>query len=483
MNSKSLLTLLLCVPGIALAQQKAKPTGTELEQAVRKLGEVRGEYSDLRRNFYRDINRLDDEALALAKQLRALETEEEQRTAKVKTLEREIEGRKTDFNYSSGVLNQYSKALITRLHPAENQLHTATIEALDQKAASATDDPKSEIMQRAKVLEMGIDRLGAIAGGQVFEGKALKNGSESVEGTLLLAGPSVFFAAKDGSFEGVATFADTGTALPTVVGIKGSSGLIANTLKSGEGPLPLDGTMGKAIEVAAAQESLMDTIKKGGYVGHAILLLGAISFLIAIFKVIEVTRFPVPSRTKINAILDDLLAKDHEAATRKAAALNGPCGDLVQIGVLRFDEKRRVLEEALFEKLVVIKPRLERFLPFLALTAAAGPLMGLLGTVLGIIKTFQAMALYGTGNAKSFSAGISEALITTAEGLIVAIPVLVIHGLLKSLVKGKFGEIEGIAIAMINSTSERERKPEATKSRANSNGEDDDDFELSPVGA
>lgn len=73
---------------------------------------------------------------------------------------------------------------------------------------------------------------------------------------------------------------------------------------------------------------------------------------------------------------------------------------MIQIGVSKFHEKRRVLEESLFEKLVTIKPHLERFLPFLALTAAAGPLMGLLGTVLGIIKTFQAMALYGSGNQK-----------------------------------------------------------------------------------
>ena len=64
-----------------------------------------------------------------------------------------------------------------------------------------------------------------------------------------------------------------------------------------------------------------------------------------------------------------------------------------------------------------------------------------------------------------------------------AIPVLVIHGLLKSLVKGKFGEIEGIAIAMINGTSERERKPDTTRTPANANGEDEDDLELSPVGA
>ena len=139
-------------------------------------------------------------------------------------------------------------------------------------------------------------------------------------------------------------------------------------------------------------------------------------------------------------------------------------------------EKRRVLEEALFEKLVTIKPRLDRFLPFLGLTAAAAPLMGLLGTVLGIIKTFQAMAIYGTGNAKNFSAGISEALITTAEGLVVAIPVLVLHGIMKSLAKGKFNEVEGIAIALMNGTTELERRQELPEAEG-------DDVELSPLPA
>jgi biopolymer transport protein ExbB len=484
MKSRYRWVLLLALQGTVLAQQKQPAPPSEIAQAAERLVEVQRETSDLRRNLYREINRLDDEALKLASQLRAIENEEQQRVAKARSLEREIEGRKTDFNYASGILNQYSKALVTRLHPAENQVHLSEIETLDQKGSAAADDPKEEIVQRAKVLELGIQRLGEVAGGLVFDGKALKNGSEAVEGRLLVAGPAVFFADKTSGFEGVATFADTGTALPTVVAIQGVEGAIAKTMAEGKGMLPLDGTMGKAIEVAAARQSITETIRKGGWVGHAILTLGAISFLIAIFKVIEVTRFPVPSRSEINAILDDMLSGRREAAIRKADALRGFSGDLVRTGVLRFDEKRRVLEEALFEKLVIIKPRLERFLPFLALTAAAGPLMGLLGTVLGIIKTFQAMALYGTGNAKSFSAGISEALITTAEGLIVAIPVLVIHGLLKSLVKGKFAEVEGIAIALINGTTERERKADNLR---NANdpppADEDEDLQLSPVSA
>lgn len=474
------LSIGLALAPMAVAQTPVETAKADLAKSVKELGDTKKGYGDLRRALYRDINRLDDEALQLGKELRDLQREEERRTATIKTLEREVEGRKTEFNYAAGLLGQYSKAFVTRLHPAENQLYRENVESIDQKAASASDDPKVELVERVKALEIGINRIGEIAGGHRFDGKALRNGSESVEGKLLVMGPSVFFAQNDGGFEGVATFAETGTTIPTVVAIKGGDGQIGKTITEMNGDLPFDGSMGKAIEVEAAQDSLWETIEKGGYVGHAILILGGISFLIAIFKVWEVSKFKVPNRRDLNLILDDLLNGKREEAMKKATAIPGEAGEMIRIGVKNFHEKRRVLEETLFEKLVTIKPRLERFLPFLALTAAAGPLMGLLGTVLGIIKTFQAMALYGSGNQKAFTAGISEALITTAEGLIVAIPVLVVHGLLKSMVKAKFGDIEGSAIALINGTTERE-KPK--QSKAEHDAEDDDDTDLVPTPA
>ncbi|MCB1130260.1 MAG: MotA/TolQ/ExbB proton channel family protein [Verrucomicrobiae bacterium] len=479
MNLRS-LSLALAAATFAAPLHGAQPS-SDVEQAAKKLVEVQREYSDLRRGLYREINKLDDQALSLGKQLKDLDRQEQRREADARSLEREIEARKTEINYAAGILNQYSKALATRLHPAENQLYQEKLGRLDQQAANSTDEPNAEIAQRLAALELGIRRIGEISGGQSFEGKALRNGSEAVEGKLLLTGPAVFFSAKDGGFEGVATFADSGTPLPTVVAIRDNDGAIRQTLADGSGMLPLDATMGKAIEVAAARDSIFDTIRKGGYVGYAILALGTVSFLLAIFKVFEITRLHVPSRTIINSIIDDLLDGNQGPALRKAETITGPCRDLVVTGVERFNDKRRVLEEALFEKLVTIKPRLDRFLPFMGLTAAAAPLMGLLGTVLGIIKTFQAMALYGTGNAKSFSAGISEALITTAQGLIVAIPVLVVHGLLKSLSKGRYGEIEGIAIALVNGTTEKERKSDA-QAAAEAIG-DDDDIELAPASA
>jgi biopolymer transport protein ExbB len=458
------------------AQSPAEKSRADLEQARKELDGTRKEYNDLRAAVYRDINRLDDEALQLSKELRAIEQEKEQRTARQRTLENNIQTEKTNFEYSSGILNNYGKVLATRLHPAENQRLLETIQQAEQRAAAAGTDHAAELAERIRIAKLGLDRLSDVSGGQRFEGKALRNGSEALEGSFLMLGPAVLFSSANGSFEGVATYTATGSGLPTVVALQDTgSTAIAGAIATGKGEIPLDGSMGKALEVQAAEESLGETIAKGGIVGHCILGLGAIALALTIFKFFEITRFPVPSRSQINAILDDLIADRREEAAAKAARLPGMAGAMVQTGVTRFHEKRRVLEESLFEKMVTIKPRLDRFLPFLGLTAAAAPLMGLLGTVLGIIKTFKAMAIYGTGNAKNFSAGISEALITTAEGLVVAIPVLVLHGMMKSLAKGKFGEVEGIAIALMNGTTEVERRD--GKAAAD---EADDDIQLAP---
>ena len=136
------------------------------------------------------------------------------------------------------------------------------------------------------------------------------------------------------------------------------------------------------------------------------------------------------------------------------------------------------------EKLSFIQPRMDRFLPFLALVAAAAPMMGLLGTVLGIMKTFAMMSAVGTGDSRAFSAGISEALITTAMGLIVAIPVIIIHGSLKSLAKAKFGQVEGVALSLLNGTTEIVAAPEPEVEDTPEDGDDLEDLderELAPA--
>jgi len=104
----------------------------------------------------------------------------------------------------------------------------------------------------------------------------------------------------------------------------------------------------------------------------------------------------------------------------------------------------------MYEKMLSAKPALERFIALIALTAATAPLLGLLGTVTGMINTFNMITVFGTGDPRMLSGGISEALITTKFGLVVAVPALICHAFVTRKVKGVLGSMEQVSIGFIN---------------------------------
>jgi len=106
-----------------------------------------------------------------------------------------------------------------------------------------------------------------------------------------------------------------------------------------------------------------------------------------------------------------------------------------------------VLQESILHEL----PRVERGLSVLAVLGAIAPLLGLLGTVSGMIDTFRVITLFGTGDPKMMSGGISEALITTELGLAVAIPIMLFHTFLSRRVEHIVGEMEEKAVFLTNS--------------------------------
>src|SRR5690606_17594471 len=111
---------------------------------------------------------------------------------------------------------------------------------------------------------------------------------------------------------------------------------------------------------------------------------------------------------------------------------------------------REHLEEIMHEHVLAVVPRLERSLGTLAVFGGVAPLLGLLGTVTGMISTFQLVTLFGSGNAKTLSGGISEALVTTQVGLVIAIPVLLAHAFLARKAKSMLGELEQVAVSLVN---------------------------------
>jgi biopolymer transport protein ExbB len=121
------------------------------------------------------------------------------------------------------------------------------------------------------------------------------------------------------------------------------------------------------------------------------------------------------------------------------------------------DESIELVEEVMYESMLSTQPRLERFLNVIAVTAATAPLLGLLGTVTGIIKTFKLMKVFGAGDPKPLISGISEALITTELGLVLAIPALVIHALLSRRVAAVLSRMEKLSVAFLNGLARREQ--------------------------
>jgi len=266
----------------------------------------------------------------------------------------------------------------------------------------------------------------------------------------VLLGPSVFFTSDDGSVQGMVEN-QLNAADPVVVPLPDGLGDgIAQVAAGGAGLLPLDATLGKALKVERARKSVGQYISEGGPVGYAIIVLGAAALVLTVFKAFEILRFPVAAPADVDVVLEQLSKGNNEAAAYEAQRVEGIGGEMLASGVENVDQGRGLLEELLFEKILKVKPSLERFLPFLAITAATAPLMGLLGTVIGMIRTFQLITIFGTGDAKSLSSGISEALITTALGLIVAIPVLILHGALSRMARRKIGLLEALSIAFVN---------------------------------
>lgn len=484
-----LLTFLLGISPLCASnnQNPLDEARSSLSKAVSELQNTQKEYADLRRALYSDINKQDDEALSLARELRGLEREEELRTSKIKVLERDLSTRKNAFAYDSGVLDQYSQAILSRIHPAEQQLYEQKISEYDQKASKLTADPKAELIERLKVLEIGINRLGAIAGGQKFEGKALGFAGRSIPGTFFIAGPSVFFASNDKSIEGISPATNTGSGLPAVVSINKSNGAIAQTIAAGKGELPFDGTMGKAIQAevkhpggqnkALEHVMLFGDIAKNmmfdGWIAIGIcVLMVAIGWSVAVKKILYLNSINKGSHEFLRQwrlLSSDLTAIDHSdsnsiqsfGGNANSASQNmirkSPFYEIYHIGseeishriVSGPDQSRgltarsiQAIRSSLDAGLVQIHHKLTDGLVYLTISIAGGPYVGLLGTVVGVMITFAIISKEGEVNVNAIAPGIASALLATVAGLIVAIPALFVYSYLNGRIKNTMAEIQ-----------------------------------------
>lgn len=156
---------------------------------------------------------------------------------------------------------------------------------------------------------------------------------------------------------------------------------------------------------------------QGGLVGYVLMGLLAVAVVIAIIKLIQMAALGGKIRSQLKA---------------SSANTNNPLGRIISVYEENTSVDTETLELKLNEAILKERPAIEAWINALKIIAAVGPLLGLLGTVTGMILTFQGIALYGAGDVGGMAGGISQALITTVWGLIVAIPTILLHTLVNS---------------------------------------------------
>jgi len=182
---------------------------------------------------------------------------------------------------------------------------------------------------------------------------------------------------------------------------------------SGFVPFGLDPTRGQLLALQIQVPTLEERIHQGGIPGYVIIGLGIIALIIAVVKFVSLTMLGIEVTG--------------QAKNAGSPSKDNPLGRIIGVYGENKDVDSETLQLKIDEAILKEQPAINRFIGFIKIISMVAPLLGLLGTVIGMIVTFQAITLFGTGDPKTMAGGISQALITTVLGLTVAIPTVLLH--------------------------------------------------------
>jgi biopolymer transport protein ExbB len=432
-------------------EEAASKLQRQLAASIEELAKLRAKVAAEKIPMAQDLRELEELLLNvrsdLARTGRALDV----RTLDLGNLRSDNERRAGQTAYLANLLADHARSFESRLHIAELHRWRAPLTA----ARLAHDDPSlgdaGQLAAELAVVEASLDRVHDVLGGARFEGKALDTNGLQKSGAFVLVGPTALFRSADGEIVG-SVEQRLGSLEPAVQPfvVEADRQAAAQLVLGTGGELPFDSTLGNAHKVAAIEETWYEHVKKGGPVMWPIGAVAGAALIVVLLKWVSMAFVRRPPRKLVDRLLDAVRTGDEQGAREQAEAIGGPTGAMLRAGSQHFGEPRELVEEVMFEQVLATRLRLNGWLPFVAICATSAPLLGLLGTVTGIMNTFSLMTVFGTGDPKTLSSGISEALVTTEYGLIVAIPSLLLHALLSRRARGIVDEMEQLAVSFLN---------------------------------
>jgi len=403
------------------------------QQRIEQFNQDRQQQS----NLLSDLKQLRVQAEALSfQQEQQFEVNEQQITLLQERLSQRLGSLKELFGVLQLVANdaqgQFDNSLVQMHYPER----TTELNAFSEKMGQVTELPSvAEIEGLWFELQREMTESGKIV--QSRQTVLLQNGQE-VEMDLIRIG--TFNLIADGKY--IQRINQTGRIVeyPRQPSGRYMTGATSIAASAGELiPFTIDPIRGQLISLMGAAPNLTERVQQGGVIGFVILTLGVLVVLLAIGRFIYLLLIDRNIQTQLSHL--DVPG-------------NNPLGRVLQVFQDNKSENLEHLELKLGEAVLRELPPISRGLSFLKISAAVAPLLGLLGTVTGMIITFQAITLFGAGDPKLMAGGISQALVTTVLGLIVAIPTLLLHNLVNSKANKITQIIEQEAVALVALRSE-----------------------------
>lgn len=450
----ALLSVLLLVPGLRAqetfddAMKRATADyGERLQKAADELNATRTRIANEKAPLLQEMRAAEDRIVTAESEIDRLEAGKSDSGEERRKLLSDLDAVRKNTTYIGTLAHDGLAAYTESLAPGEGQLLSDPLQALGQRL---DDSSQSSGQTALEVAEYLLGRTRRSLGGYTAAGSSLIDGNNEVfKGTFAFVGPETFFQSDQGGAVGTVR-PRAGSIYPITYVLPSWNPAEASAFFQGKtGTIIADASGGKALRLKETRGTILEHINKGGLVAYAIIGVGLVALIMIVQKAIDLSRLAVDSPAAIRDCLSSVASGSRAKAEQSVAALRPSVRDLYAVGLKYSSAPKEVLEEHLQSVLLRQRLHFERRLSLLSVIATAAPLMGLLGTVVGMVKTFALITVFGTGNAGKLASGISEVLIATELGLVVAIPTLIAHGFLAHRIQRNLSLLEKYALDFV----------------------------------
>ncbi|KXJ59353.1 MAG: biopolymer transporter [Alteromonas sp. Nap_26] len=395
-----------------------------LERTENKISKVRGALAN-------EVRMLEQQVLRLRNETAVMRRKMDERTLSLSQLETRLSSWQEQHEYQLNLLDRFL------LQSGEERVSLQQLTILE-KVQKVGEQAQYHANQQVPHFTQG----------QVV----LENGTIENAQTLSL-GPITWYLSQDSNIAGIAAIKNGLLSSISTFDLHEIDNL--RTLANDRhGLIKLDPTLGRATTRQQASDGMVEHVIKGGVWVIPIVIFGVVSALIALFKVVQLWRLP-----RVKRVVSGKAMESINGSTESGSL--GSCSDNSFEGmqhalyhIAKHAETSAQRDDELFSQLQQDKIKLEKYNGTIAVTAAVAPLLGLLGTVSGMIETFRMMTAFGASDPEVISGGIAKALVTTELGLVVAIPALILNAVLSRKSRQYYDELESFALVLSNDQCE-----------------------------